>query len=63
MLNKAYGSENLRLGENVEYRKHSFVILRFGVHYSIFNLESLRDDESNSFDEAVSSLRVTGFSG
>jgi hypothetical protein len=50
------GRENRRMlnKEYQKYRIYSFIILLFDVRYSIFNLQFLRDGESNSFDEAVS---------
>jgi hypothetical protein len=43
-------------------RSDLFIILRFGVHYSIFNLRSFRYGESNSFDEAMSARQAFCFS-
>jgi hypothetical protein len=59
ILNKASGSESLRLGENIEFRSDPFIILRFGVHYSIFNLRSFRYGESNSFNKAISAPKLS----
>jgi hypothetical protein len=60
MVNKASGSESLRLGENIKCRSAHFVILRFGVQSSIFDLQSFRAGEPNSFDKAVSTRQDTG---